>query len=352
MTLPLPDAQKRPSRTPRRLVGGLFIAAIVLVGGWYYWKARVASERRNAIEDATTADFSQVEPTLLRCYQRNPSDLEVVQALAQGYFKADDLRGEPYFDAWVALRPGASEPLRLRMEYYRKRRDEKALDNARQLLALDPSNAQLRRSVVSQAFSYGSFEEAETLCREVLTKQPADVFSRKILAECRRARGDAIESATIFDQLIAESPTDSSPLMGRATLYQEAGEWQKSIPLVRKVFEQNPQQRRAAGYMLSLALDKTGQPEDAQKVMSEVRRLQDVEVFSDAIKNQPQNLELQTRLGLSLLQDGHQQDGLALLNSVLERDPWFRPVHKALADYYAKIGVQDRAAEHRRLAGP
>jgi predicted Zn-dependent protease len=173
-----------------------------------------------------------------------------------------------------------------------------------------------------------------------------------MLAEIRRARGDPTGAAAILDELIAEFPENTGPLLARATLHQEAGEWAKSEPLLRRVYDRDPRQRRAAGYLLSLALERTGRSEESRKVLAEVRRLQDVEVFSDAIKNQPDNLELQTRLGSTLLNDGHTQDGLQLLNAVLTRDPWFRPAHQALATYYEQHGESTRAAEHRRLAGP
>jgi predicted Zn-dependent protease len=322
------------------------------VGGFYLWSARDAAKRREALDAAARGDLAAAEPGLLRAYSRNPSDPEVVEALARGYLKADSLRAEGFLSRWVELRPGQAEPLRARMEFYRKRRDGNALEDARRLLELDPTNIQLRRSVMAQAFSYGSFEEAEILCRDCLQAQPSDPFLRTMLAEIRRARGDATGAAAILDELISASPEYSGPLLARATLHQEAGEWAKSEPLLRTVYDRDQRQRRAAGYLLSLALGRTGKSEESRKVLSEVRRLQDVEVFGDAIKNQPNNLELQTRLGATLLTDGHTQDGLELLNAVLTRDPWFRPAHQALATYYEKQGDAARAAEHRRLAGP
>lgn len=341
----------RPSPR-RRVFAALLLLATGSGGVTLYWRSDIAADRRDALASAASGDFPAAESGLLRAYARKSEDRDVVEALARGYLQADDLKAEPYLTRWVELRPGQPEPLRARMEYYRKRKDERALSDARRLLELDPGSAQLLRSVVSQAFSFGAFAEAETLCRDGLHRQPGDVFLRRILAETRRARGDAVEAARILDALIAESPTTTGPLLGRATLYQEAGDWEKSIPLLRTVYDQDPQQRRAAGYLLGIALDRTGKADEARKVMSEVRRLQNVEVFGDAIQNQPDNLDLPTRLGATLLADGHTQDGLGLLASVLERDPWFRPAHHALATHYEKNGDATRAAEHRRLAVP
>ena len=109
--------------------------------------------------------------------------------------------------------------------------------------------------------------------------------------------------------------------------------------------------QRTAGYQLSLALARVGQTEVAQKVLAEVRRRQDVEVFAEPVKTQPDNLDLHVRLAESLLNDGHTKDGLGLMQTVLSRAPSFPPAHRVLADYFEKQGDSARAAQHRKLAG-
>jgi predicted Zn-dependent protease len=325
---------------------GATAAAAIWSGG------RNDRERAEALQAASAGDFASAEPGLKRAYEHSPQDAEVVAVLARAYQAADHPEAEVWLSRWVELAPDRDEPVRLRMEYFRKRKDgAKVLADVRRLLQLDPGNAQLRRTAMSQAFSYGEFEEAERLCRDCLQAQPADPWLNTMLAEIRRARGDAAGAAAILDALIRQNPRATGPLLARAVLYQESGEPGQAVPLLERVFRHDPRQRRAAGYQLSIALDRCGRPDEARKVLSEVRRLQDVEVFGEAIKSQPDNLDLQVRLAESLLGDGHVQDGLDQLQAVLNRDPWFRPAHRALADYFQKSGQPARAAEHRRLAG-
>jgi predicted Zn-dependent protease len=77
-----------------------------------------------------------------------------------------------------------------------------------------------------------------------------------------------------------------------------------------------------------------------------------VAVYSEAMKGQPDNPVLQVRMAQSLLADGHTQEGLTMLQSVLAQNPGYPPAHRALADHYEKQGDPRLAAEHRRLAGP
>ena len=55
-------------------------------------------------------------------------------------------------------------------------------------------------------------------------------------------------------------------------------------------------------------------------------------------------------VGMILLRNGHDQEGLRWLSSVLQENPGHRPTHAALADYYERSGNPLLAARHRQLA--
>jgi predicted Zn-dependent protease len=326
---------------------GLTVLAVV------WWLGGPNRERAEALRLARGHNFSSAEPGLRLAFDRDPNDAEVVESLARGYLAAEDPQAEAFLTRWVELRPAQAEPLQRRMEFYAKRKDgEKVMADVRRLRELDPDNHQLCRTAMGQAFSYGYFADAEDLCRACIRQQPDDRSLRTMLAEIRRARGDNVGAAEILDEVLRGNPRMVKAVISRAVLYEEAGQPEKAIPLFREVVQQDPRYTRSIGYRLSLALERTGRHEEAAKVLAEVRRLQDVEVFGEAIKTQPDNLDLQVRLADSLLADGHTQDGLSLLKSVLSRDPLFRPAHHSLAAYFEKQGQTTLAAEHRRLAGP
>jgi predicted Zn-dependent protease len=348
--LPAPGPRPRRWRKPLVVLG---VIAALAGAAAVWWFVPSTWERAEGLRAARAGEFDRAERLLVRALEKAPDDPEVVEALARGYAAADDPRAESHLSRWVALRPGQPEPLRQRMEFYRKRKQRgEAFADGRRLLDLAPDDHQLRRSVLHLAFSAGRFEEAEGLCRDCLRVQPADTGLRVLLAEILRARGDLAAAAAELDRLLRQHPKLVPAMLARAVVHLEAGEPEPAVPLLREVMAADPRRRAAAGYQLCLALDRIGRPEETHQVLAEVRRLQDADTFAEAIRVQPDNLELRVRLAESLLADGHTADGLKLLAEVLARDPHFRPAHRALAAHYEKNGQPAKAAEHRRLAGP
>lgn len=346
-----------PPPTPpdrrRRWKPAVVAAALAVAGGGVtYWRA-AGDGRAEALAACRAGRFAEVEPGLKAALARRPDDVEVLDCLARGHLAAGNgPEAEADLSRLIDLRPQSGEYLRLRMQLYRDRKDrEKAYADARRLLELEPADAQLRRTAMGQAFSVGAFAEAEEHCRALLADAPGDRGLRALLAQIRRARGDDAGAAEVLDDLIREDPRNYAALQARGTLYDEVGQPDKAVPLLRRVFEEDPSRRRTAGYQLALALGKAGQRAEADRVLAEVQRLQDVELSGEAIKSQPDNPDLRLRLAESLVRDGHPADGRAMLEQLVADHPRYAPGHLALADLYDEQGRADLAAEHRRRAG-
>lgn len=317
------------------------------------WRLTGDGGRSAAIQHARTGRFAEAEPVLREALARNPDDVDVLDSLARGYLAADrPLEAEPYLSDLVRLRPDNSEYLRLRWNLYRTlKRWEPAYADARRLLELKPGDEDLRRKTMGEAFTTGHFADAEDLCRGLLAQHPGDRKLTGLLAQIRRSRGDDAGAGQILDELIRSDPNDYAALQARGILYDETGHPDQAVPLLRRVFDEAPDRKRPAGYQLALALGKVGKQAEAQQVLAEVRRQQDVEMAGEAIKTQPDNLALHVQLAENLLGAGHTNDGLAILQKVLQRDPNFAPAHRALAAHFERAGNSKLAAEHRRLAG-
>jgi predicted Zn-dependent protease len=353
MSSPQVPGESAPApRRPRR-----WILVVVLLGlggaGVAAWLATRDHGRKAALQDARAGRFAEAEPVLREALERNPDDIDVLDCLARGYTKADrPLDAEPCLSELVRLQPDNAEYLRLRWNLYRTlKRWEPAYADARRLLELTPGDEDLRRKTMGDAFVSGHFADAEDLCRSQLAQHPGDRKLTGMMAEIRRARGDDAEAGRILDELIRADPNDYAALQARGILYDETGHPDQAIPLLRRVFDEAPNRKRPAGYPLAVALEKVGQKDEAKKVLTEVRRQQDVELAGEAMKTQPDNLALHVQLAEDLLRAGHTNDGLAVLDQVLRRDPKFAPAHRALADYFERAGKPELAAEHRRLAG-
>jgi predicted Zn-dependent protease len=334
-----------------------WVLVVVLLGmggaGTAAWLVKRDHGREAALLDARTGRFAEAEPVLRQALVRNPDDIDVLDSLAHGYTATDrPLDAEPCLSELIRLRPNSAEYLRRRWNIYRKlKRWEPAYADARRLLELDPGDEDLRRKTMSDAFVSGHFADAEDLCRGLLAQHPGDRKLTGMLAEIRRARGDDAGAGQILDELIRTDPNDYASLQARGILYDETGHPDQAVPLLRRVFDEDPARKRPAGYQLALALGKIGKHAEAQQVLAEVRRLQDVEIASEAMKTQPDNLALHVQLAEDLLRAGHTNDGLAFLQQVLRRDASFAPAHRALAAHFERAGNPELAAEHRRLAG-
>jgi len=325
----------------------------VSIGLFFLFSSRDRVERDTALQKAQEGRFEEAEGDLRKVIERHPSDVEVAAALARGSSKAASEQAEADLDRWVRLQPNHPEPLKARLEYYRRQKDyEKGYRDARQSLALTPKDGTLQRTVMNMAFSSGHYPEAEEICRELLKTQPHDASMRSMLAQIRRAQGDLAGAATILDQLLSEQPKLTSAMMSRAAIYEEMGQVEKAIPLYREVMQIDSTRQLQAGYQLSLALERAGQSAEAAKVMAEVRHRREIEAAQEAIKSQPGNVSLEIRLAQTYLAAGQDDAGLMLLENLVARDRDCAPAHAALADYYDKHGNPKRAAEHRRKAGP
>lgn len=351
-----PAAAARPNwRTP-----ALVFACVLLVGGGaaLFLLDRTSRDRRDGLAAAKAGKFKEAEPQLKKALEREPDAVDVVEALARGYLKEDDATNADAFLAkWVELRPKDIEPRKMRYEFLTKaKRNEDVYAEGKKLLELDPGNTQLRREVVQLAFAAGDFAAAEDGCRAYLKDFPTDLGLQVFLSNVHRARGNTAAAITILDPILRQQPPPpvgilARALLARAILHEEADEPDKAVPLLREMMRIDKSRQRTAGMRLAVVLARTGQAAESEKVMAEVRRLQDVTTLEEGVANQPANLDLRVRVGKEMIASGYHADGIKMLSSVFDYDATFRPAHRALAEHFEKTGQPARAAQHRRAAG-
>jgi predicted Zn-dependent protease len=330
--------------------------------GWPRFQAR--RERAEGLRVARDGRFADAEPLLRGALDRDPADVEVVKALALGHLGVGQLAdAETDLSRWCTLRPDDPQPFKLRMdERHRRARAAPAADDKQRLLreALADGQRVLRLDagedvapeVVWLLVQVGRFDEADRLCRRCRERQPDDAWLSFLLAKIGHARGAAAgdEPRILLDGLVRQFPQFAPGLLLRAVLYNEAGEPEKAIPLLRQVAAQDRDDRQEARYQLGLALARTGQTEEAERLLAEVQR-DNLDRLQHALFD-PDVPELKLQLAEACLAADQEAEALRLLNPLLEQQRSSRAAHTLLAAYYERKGQTERAAEHRRQSVP
>jgi tetratricopeptide (TPR) repeat protein len=362
----LPPTTTRYSGSLRRrcllLLILLSVAGTATAAGTLVWaRYRARQERAEALQAAHSGRFSEAEPLLRRALERDHDDLDAVKALALGHLGAGQLaQAEPYLSRWCELRPDDAEPFKQRMEVGHRRARaatnaaeqqrlmEDAVANGQRALQLDPTDDPVAQEVVWLLLQVCRFDDADKLCRDCLRRQPDDPWLTYLHAKISHGRENLGEARTLLDTLLKREARFTPALLLRAVLYNEAGEPAKAVPLLRQVLALDRDDPKEARYQLSLALARTGQAEEAQRLMAEVQRDNLNRLLAATHNPDAPAVKLQ-RAEIYLAGD-REEEALRLLAPLLEHDPGSAAAHALLADYYEHKGQPERAAEHRRRA--
>lgn len=363
-----------PEQASRRLWWAIGLLALAAAGVI----AAVASQfldadKTQGLELAKKGRFTQAEPLLQRSLARHPQDVEVVRTLALGYLGLGrNADAEPLLSRWCELQPQDAEPFRRRMEFYRDRRQfPLAVADGLRVLEFEPNNVEVGKDVAPMLLITGRLEEAEREARRWLQQAPDNPRLLYLLADVSHQRGNNAEAEAVLDRLLLAQPESPDALLLRGILYQEADNSAQAIPVLRHVLAlpPPPSQQLAACYYLSLALSRTGQADEAKRVLAQVQWHQAADLM--ARKEHPQTPALllwvaeaklsadepqQTQESVDLLGRIMSQDpncapeAVRLLEKAVAKEPKLSAAHRLLADYYEKQGNSTLAAEHRRKA--
>jgi predicted Zn-dependent protease len=314
----------------RRILVVVLLAALGggAVLGWRWLQDRAAREELRAAEGVP---FSDAEPRLVRLAARRPGDAAVARALALGYLAARRYAdAEPYFARWCELRPDDAEALRQRIELWKGwQQTHHAAEDAVRLLHIEPDNHSLRRQLAGWLFSLGRLDEAARQCRLCLEAEPDDPLLLHLQASLDYRQGRTAEAVAVADRLVRDHPHFPAALLLRGVLYLQADRPAEAIPWFRRAAAVEGKHQRDAYYELSLALDRTGQAEEARKALAESRLLQEVDLFNT--QSDRGNVDLQVRIAELLVTAGRLPQALQMLTRLAREHPNNATVQRLLA---------------------
>ncbi len=313
-----------------------------------------------ALLEAAAGNVLETEDYLQQQASRRPADAPLIwEALALGYLRTyRTLDAMTVCNHWLEQYPDHVRALELRgRTFITGQGVSRGAQDYRRALELDPNRDDTRWRLVEALITLSAYAEAAEHLEVLRRKWPDDAVIAASLARCYNMlgrHGDARQllAATLdrhpdhplclrtHAQLLLTDPAGPDPAAAEAALRQA---------VARRPDDYFAQQ------LLFQALQQQGKTEQAQEQIRLVEALRERqhrlgELQSRKLAEQPLNPDLHYEMAQLLLQAGLEHYAENWLKTALSLDPQHRPSHQVLADLYARRGLTERAAYHRRLA--
>lgn len=206
-----------------------------------------------------------------------------------------------------------------------------------------------------------AIEEATTHIETLKDQAGDNLLVRLAWAKCRIVKGDDRAGQQLLDAWLTEAPKEHprmlEALSARARLALSLGRPEEAEGFARRALRESPLDRYAL-YDLARSLNAQGRRSEAGAVEKQLadmnQALRKVAQCKTRLLREPDNLSLRHEIGTTYLRVGRPGEALVWLNSVLVRDPQYRPTLQSLADYYTQAGnsAQARVMARRLAAVP
>ncbi len=319
---------------------------------------------------------------------------EVCEALVNGYFLSYQFGlAQPLLDEWQEAYPQDAQCYLFRGLYFENRSNPtKAVAEYRKAVQLAGGRSDVRLRLAAVLKKSNQFDEAIEqfeICRAEDPKHPEVLTG---LGQCFRGQGRIDDARGMFEAVLGDAPDYFDAQLALGQLEETAGRASEALRWLRPACRRNPSDTEAR-YSLARSLQVVGReireaaqrpangdkdPKGDLSLVEAARRavtwaraeltlseasthfrfvadaqqaMGRVQVWTDIVRTEPQNVELRFKIGDHLMTYDNPEHGLGWMLSALDIDPGYAPAHRALAAYYEKRGKSERAALHRRQAG-
>ncbi|MBL8642352.1 MAG: tetratricopeptide repeat protein [Rhodospirillaceae bacterium] len=174
---------------------------------------------------------------------------------------------------------------------------------------LDATIALLQRGI-REAINLGSFDLAETLCREGLALDPGNAHTKLLLGRVAFIKKDFATARQYLSEALQSLPTDAPAWLFLARTHVKFKDWTRAIAAMRSAFAIKPA-TAAEEAELGHYCYNNDQPEDA------------AECFSRALEQEPNNAELWNDMGSVQLDLGQMRNAERSFDVALSLKPDF-----------------------------
>jgi len=222
---------------------------------------------------------------------------------------------------------------------------------------LAPQRAGCKQNLAIARLEMSQFQSAAEVFAQVLEAEPSNRVAQVGLAQAKLALNEPEQAQVILDGLLAEESDNPEALVERGKVALQLGRFDQAEQWTRRALEADPN-NHAAVYQMELCLRSAGKLREAEEISqqrktleSEMQRLQALlgpELYND----QPRPPSVYHEMGTIFLRRGNKDQALHWFFKGLKADPAYAPTHRVLAEFFAKEGDEERAAQHRAMLGP
>ncbi|MBM4037971.1 MAG: tetratricopeptide repeat protein [Planctomycetes bacterium] len=207
---------------------------------------------------------------------------------------------------------------------------EEALRYYEKVLELDPKDTSTHLDRIRTLMALGRFKEAEQRCNEVIKLNPSLYQAKVMMGPIRRAEGDTEGALKVFNEILAQKPTQVEALLGRAEICLDLQKYDEALADATEAIrlaEKCPRGNfiRGCVYMQTKKLDAA------------------IGEFQFAAAGMPRDLPSRFWLARCLLMKDRLRDAIEELNAVVKLDPRFTVARLVLASAHLQNGCPDAA---------
>jgi tetratricopeptide (TPR) repeat protein len=301
-----------------------------------------AIELEKTLAAVQQGDLDRAEPVLLSFVQRDhPDKLLILEALAQGCRRTYQLpRALAHLDTWLGAQPDSVRALVWRGEtWLLLGRSRDALADYRKAVEVEPQEDEARLKVAELLLGFHQPEEASTHFTELLKRHPDRGEALFGLARCRAEQGDTAGAVKLLDRLLSLQPEHPGALTERGKIALDAGSPQDAEQWLRKADGVAPFEHETL-YTLGRCLRANGHTREAEECQARIRRVEEdrkrLDELRIGIMTAPHDASLRCEMGLILLRNGQDKEGVRWLESVLREHPGYSTARQALEDHYRR----------------
>jgi tetratricopeptide (TPR) repeat protein len=286
--------------------------------------------------------------------ENHPESAAILEAMSLGYTKNHQFGNAlAVLSKWLELQPDNLRALSAKGSLLvQVSRPDEALEVYRRILELAPGRDDAREQLASLLLSFNRAEEALRFYERLQEKHPESRDVRLGIAMCRHQLGQTEEARALLDQILAEDPDHVLAMVQRGQVAMLDGQFARAETILRHAVGLEPS-NHGARYQLYQCLSRRGRKKEAAAELAKLKQLevdsQRLRVLTGQLNQDSQNPAILCEVGVILLRQGGEKEGVQWLYGALKRDPNFGPAHEALIDYYLGKGDLEMVARHRQV---